>query len=183
MEFEKFTTRYDEYQDRICVDGQTAAGQVTTLWLTYRLLRRLLPVLLEIITPAPGADPNAATLAAWELNTARARQKPQKAVVRPPARIPAVAGKPTALSTQQPSGWLVQSIDLKSLPTRTLLVFRTAVSEEEATFAFGADHLRQWLAIVYGQWQVAGWSLEVWPAWVKGVVETPPRQSPGTLVH
>lgn len=185
MEIEKLTTRYDENQDRICVDGQSTSGEVATLWLTNRLLLRLLPQLFEIVAPGAGVDHNAETVAAWELATARTRQKPQKAVLPPPAvRQPASAraGKRTVEPPPQPSGWLVQSINIKSSATRTLLVFRTA-SGEEASVAFTAEQLRQWLSIVHGQWRRAGWPLAVWPGWVKKAAVDTPRPSPATMVH
>lgn len=179
MEFEKLTTRYDEYQDRICVDGQTAHGEVVTLWLTYRLLQRLMPLLLEVITPLPGTAPDVDLLAAWELSKARAQQKPQKAVERPPVQVPSGVGE-TMASSAAPI-WLVESVDLKGSPALTSMVFRTGTGEA-VTIAFSVEQLRQWVAIVYGHWQIAGWSLTVWPDWIKGVAETP-GQDTGTLVH
>lgn len=180
MEFEKLTTRYDEYQDRICVDGQTAHGEVVTLWLTYRLLQRLLPLLLEVITPLPGTDPNVDLLAAWELSKARAQQKPQKAVERPPVQVPSGAGE-TMASTAAPF-WLVESVELKgSTPTQTRMSFRTGTGEA-ASITFSAEQLRQWVSIVYSQWQIAGWSPAVWPDWLRGVAETQ-SQDTGALVH
>ncbi len=179
MEFEKLTTRYDEYQDRICVDGQTAHGEVVTLWLTYRLLQRLLPLLLEIITPLPGSAPDVETLAAWELNKARAQQKPQKAVERPPLQVPSGVGEMMA-SPAAPI-WLVERVDLKGSPALTNMAFRTGTGEA-ASISFSVEQLRQWVAIVYGQWQIAGWAPTVWPDWIKGVAETP-GQGTGTLVH
>lgn len=179
MEFEKLTTRYDEYQDRICVDGQTGHGEVVTLWLTHRLLQRLMPLLLGIITPLPGSALDVEAMAAWELNRSRAKQKPQKAVERPALQAPPGGGEP--VTSPAPPIWLVESVNLNGSPTQTCMVFRTGTGEV-ASVSFSAEQLRQWVAIVYGQWQIAGWSPAMWPDWLKEAAEKP-GQGTGTLVH
>jgi hypothetical protein len=181
MEFKKITTRYDEQQDRLAIDGQTADGEVMTLWLTHRLLQRLMPPLFAIITPAPGEDYNESTRAAWELTTARARLEPQESVVRTLA--PNAPGVTTpSVDAMHSSSWLVQSIDLRRFPAQTLLVFHGATAEKEATFLFSAERLRQWLLIVHSQWRRAGWSLAIWPDWVKEIGEDS-GQGSEVLVH
>ena len=40
---QRITTEYDEREDRIRVSGQLAQGEAVVLWLTQRLLNRLVP--------------------------------------------------------------------------------------------------------------------------------------------
>ena len=49
----RVTTQYDQDQDRIRLAGETTAGQVQQLWLTQRLLLRLLPGLWQWLQQLP----------------------------------------------------------------------------------------------------------------------------------
>ena len=52
---ERVTTRYSVAQDRICLAGELPGGSPVVLWLTQRLLRRLLPPLLAWLQEQGGA--------------------------------------------------------------------------------------------------------------------------------
>ena len=52
---ERVTTRYSVKQDRICLAGELPGGSPVVLWLTQRLLRRLLPPLLVWLQEQGGA--------------------------------------------------------------------------------------------------------------------------------
>jgi hypothetical protein len=161
MELQKFTTRYNPYQDRLCIDGQSAAGTVVRLWLTYRLSRQLVPLLARLITPVADGEQMAATLAEWALSNACLQQRPEAAV-----RRPSVTGWPGP-NAEPPAGWLVSAIELKSSPKRAVLAFRSAEDKVVASVALQPDHLRQWLSIVYRLWRNAGWPSKEWPAWLE----------------
>jgi hypothetical protein len=42
-----FTTEYSEAQDRICLAGEDADGTIEIMWLTQRMLKRLVPHLCQ----------------------------------------------------------------------------------------------------------------------------------------
>lgn len=45
----------------------------------------------------------------------------------------------------------------------------------------GANPLRQWLAILHGRWQSAGWPEGVWPQWLREPSEEPAK--PQSSMH
>lgn len=160
MQLEVITTSYDAHQDRLCLDGQSAAGDVVGLWLTYRLLRKLLPMLLRLITPAAETRDQRNILAQWSLAAAQTPPEMEKQVT-PLARKSADSHPPLH------SRWLISSINLQSSPNRATLVLQISPNKPVATISFGGEHLRQWMAIVYRLWKRAGWPEDQWPVWVR----------------
>ena len=59
---------------------------------------------------------------------------------------------------------LLYRVDLSFSAERVALLF-TLAGGDEALLQMSLLELRQWLAIVYRQFQRAGWPLEVWPEW------------------
>lgn len=53
---ERLTTRYSNTEDRICVAGELAGAKPMVLWLTQRLLLRLLPSLFEWLQAQESVD-------------------------------------------------------------------------------------------------------------------------------
>ena len=161
MKLQKLTTHYCQLQDRLCIDGQTLTGEVVSLWLTCRLMRHLLPTLIHLITPTPDVEGNVTTMAQWALTSALAQKKQEQAVKRPE--------KPVASDTYTaPSNdYLVITIEITSVPFLAVLVFSTATNKQVASIELARDHLRQWVAIVYGLWLNTGWPADKWPAWIK----------------
>ena len=54
-ELQKVTVEYDENEDRIRLAGEGADGVRAVLWVSQRLLRRLVPVLVNWIGKSVGA--------------------------------------------------------------------------------------------------------------------------------
>jgi len=160
LELQTFTTLYNVHQDRLCIDGQTCSGEVVSLWFTYRLLRKLLPSLLQLITPVAETEDKSNILAEWALTTAQAHHKPEMAVRIPPAQNTQRTNAPL------PASWLIRSIELKSSPKRALLVFCISDHKAVANVSLNPEHLRLWLGIVYRLWKRAGWSENEWPNWM-----------------
>ena len=175
MELQKLTTYYHKHQDRLCIDGQNAEGEIIRLWLTYRLLRQLIPALLNLVTPAADTNEKSATLAEWALTNARAKQKPAKAVTPPPTSAAPGVG------TTSPPSWLISAIALKKSPKRAVMVFRISANKAVATIAFTPEHLRQWLSIVFRLWNSAGWPTNEWPNWVKDTAKSAAPE--GAVLH
>lgn len=174
MEILKFTTRYDALQDRLCIDGEDRDGRIVSLWLTHRLLRRLIPALVKLITPVAESEDKVAVLAEWALDFAKTQQKPELPVT--PQPVPTSPGRMVA----PPDHLLISSIELKNSTRRVELVFCLPTNTPVATIEFNAETLRQWLSIVYRLWTGADWTLVEWPAWMQ------PPASQGTaraLVH
>lgn len=148
---ERLTTEYVELEDRLCLRGEDAEGRVHAFWLTQRLSRRLLPVLLRWLEGETPADPaHAAWLQGFAQDAARAHFEPQPPVPPGPA---------------QPA-WLAAEIDLRTAAGALALTVRGARPGEAARLDFGAQALRQWLDIVRRVWDQAGWPASDWPAWM-----------------
>jgi hypothetical protein len=155
---QKITLAYDEREDRLRLDIQEADGQLLTLWLTRRLADRLARALVEkldsrlaaTVTRGPLQAASLAALQEWEQSAALAQYQSDT-----PVRVEAPG-----------LGGLIESIDLGHRGEATVLVFRWPAGHD-ATVAFEAAQLRQWLDILYKDYGRAQWPTEgVWPAWL-----------------
>ena len=169
---ERVTTRYSVAQDRICLAGQLPGGSPVVLWLTQRLLRRLLPPLLVWLQEQGGAAHAvmgqalyADALQGFAQQAARAQLQPQAPVQVPEGSL----------------SCLVERVDMGRSPEAVRLVFRDAQGVV-AAMVLHPQPLRQWLSILFDAWQQAEWPLEVWPDWLR---ESVPAKavSAGGLVH
>ncbi|MDD2547028.1 MAG: hypothetical protein PHI55_12230 [Burkholderiaceae bacterium] len=160
---QRMTTQYVEKEDRLCLAGEWEPGQTVVLWLTQRLLWRLLPHLwqwLEQQTPGLGhslaSTVQADVLQSFAQQAAVAQLEPQAPVATDAAE----------------SGWLITSVDVGVGEQGVTLSFKQAPGEgaeasaEVASVTFEAQPLRQWLSIVLEQWRRAGWPVSRWPDWM-----------------
>ncbi|MBN2886217.1 MAG: hypothetical protein JXM75_05890 [Chromatiaceae bacterium] len=153
MEFQRFTSEYDEIEDRLSLIGEDAQGAKVRIWITRRLFERLLPVLLRWLDNQTQDLPRGDLMQGFVQAAARAKLRPQ-----PPVRAHAEA----------PS-WLAAKVDVNTTPERLLLTLHPAGTGEAAPAAhlpLSATLLRQWLAILHGLSQRSGWSPELWPEWI-----------------
>ena len=140
----------------------TEAEQSCVLWLTQRFLLLLVPHLLDWLdqqspemTRNPSKDPEVANLLqVMAQQSARARLTPEA-----PVQVSA-GSKP----------WLVEEVDINSVPAQGVrLLFKTKAGDK-AGLVLDPQQLRQWLLIVYSQWQQAQWPLQVWPDWISSAM-------------
>jgi hypothetical protein len=141
----RLTTQVVDTEDRIRLCGEDAHGAVQVLWLTQRLLGRLVPVLCRQL--APDADGHAELLSSFKQEAAQAQLVPQPSVQAAPA------------SAQ----WLVTRIDVEPMAQGLRLAFFT--KEEVAAVVMSELPMRQWLAVLRNQFREAGWPEDMWPAW------------------
>lgn len=159
----RITTEYLPMEDRIRLSGERADNATPlVLWLTQRLLKRMLPVLLKWLERG-GADlPRAETLQSFAQQAARARITPQ-----PPVRVHETSEE-----------WLVKSVDVGSNDQVIRLTFK-ADEKQAVDLVFTTQQLRQWLNIVHAGWLKAEWPGTVWPEWVRE--EAVPTKQPVVL--
>lgn len=148
---QRITTEYIDSQDRVRLAGELATGEVLTLWLTQRLLNRLIPHLCGWLERHTGNAPLAEVRQEMAQQKARSELEPQ-APVRAGARV---------------QGVLIQSVDLKAAKAGIALLFKDAAGQEVARLQLPTMPLRQWLAILHGHYRLAAWPTSVWPAWVE----------------
>lgn len=147
---QRLTTEYDEREDRVRLSGELEGGPPVVIWLTRRLLERLLPVLLHRLAARCATTPHAEVLLGFAQQAASAELAPQ-APVRAAARSPA---------------WLVLSIDIAQSELAVGLVFQGG-DGRSAALLLNDKSLRQWLSIVHGAYLKAEWPLDAWPAWLR----------------
>jgi hypothetical protein len=153
---QRITTEYDEVEDRIRLSGDVEGGAPVVIWLTQRLLLRIVPMLLRWLEGQHGearADMgHAALLHGFAQEAARAGLMPQ-------APVRAQEGSLV---------WLVRSVNVVQSNETLGLTFRgaDALAQRHAGLTLSATQLRQWLAILHDIWRKAEWAPDVWPVWL-----------------
>lgn len=130
------------------------------LWLTQRLLLRLLPSLFEWLQAQEPVDVAPKAPAVPSMYADAVQSFAQEA-----ARRQLQAQLPVAVPAQAPQ-LLVETVSLGRSSTRIHVVFAGASGISPVGMALGAQALRQWLDIVQRQWRIAQWPMEVWPQWM-----------------
>lgn len=155
----KVTTEFVAAEDRIRVAGLTEDGQHVVLWLTRRMLLRLVPVLLKQLD------------AQFALESPEHRDSLQE-FAQQAAREMQESSEPVAAGAQA-QAFLVTSVDVGQMEKGTLLTLRDEV-DHAYRLPLGGDGLRQWLHILYVADGKGEWQLPHWPAWLtgEGVVES-----------
>ena len=151
VSLQRITTEYIEHEDRIRLTCELAAGDVLTLWLTQRMLNRLIPHLCRWLEQQTGNAPLA------EVRQEMAQQK---------ARLELERQAPVRADAQA-QGVLIHSVDVKAPKASLALVFKESTGQEVARLQLQTKPLRQWLEIVHGQYIKAQWHTGVWPVWVE----------------
>lgn len=166
----RLTTEYIEAEDRIRVTGELPAPtggdgpRTVVLWLTQRLLNRLLPHLLQWLERHDMPQ-------GWD------------EVVHQQAAVAALQPQAPVCSAPESRAWLVQSLQLTCTPESVQLGFQVAAAEDvpPADLVLQAQALRQWLNIVYDLYVRASWPLALWPQWL--VEARQPAARPAALLH
>lgn len=171
-ELQRLTTQYDAAEDRIRLSGSTPLNETLTLWLTQRLLNRLVPLLCQGLEKQVLGQPGEQALRV-QLQQSFAQQRALAAL---PRQAPV---QPGADSPQ----WRVEVVDVKQAPGGVRLVFKGAAEAQQAVLKLPTPAMRQWLGIVFEQYRRAGWATQVWPAWMEEAAAPLSIRTPAGLVH
>lgn len=160
MRIQTITTLYDPEEDRIALSVADSGPVLCKLWITRRLLQRLVPALLErldqqIQAPA-GTKPERIEAAnVYAQLQARLNRRPVQHVR-------------TQVLTQQS---LINKVDIKlDAKGAKTLTFKGIDLPEPAILALNANELRQWLEALKLAANKGQWALDVFPSWVGGTV-------------
>ena len=169
-EIQRMTTEYVEAEDRIRISGECnlAAGdppssennKVTVLWLTQRLLCRLIPHVCKHLENARTPNLQAEIQQSFAQEAALAALEPQA-----PVRIPSTSDA-VALS------YLIHEIDLTTTDNGLQLAFKDSRKIVVGKTTMAAQPLRQWLQITFAQFKRAHWPLSIWPDWMAEATHT-----------
>ena len=143
----RITTQYIDNEDRLRVLGESSEDKICEIWLTHRLMDRLLENLLSDVKSEGAAD--------------KALQ-----VFEQEAASSSIPKQPPVEKDAHLVSWLAISIDINRDNEDISLIFKSEKSNS-ASISFQTIELRQWLSIIYKTYKLAGWSLEIWPEWVK----------------
>ena len=161
-QLKRITTQYIAFEDRIRLTGADEAGSTLTLWLTQRLISRLVVPLCDGLekqtTPAPK---KAGTPAVPSLQTHMVQTFAQQKAA---AALPKAG--PVVTAPESPA-WLVEKVVIKHIKNDVRMVFKGLEENHSAELTLSTFELRQWLGIVFKQSKSAGWPTQVWPTWVE----------------
>jgi len=135
--------------------------QTTVIWLTHRLLVRVIDAMVKAIESETQGRPESDTLQTFTQHRAQQAQ-----VEESPVR--AIEGS---------AEWLINRIDLNVSDER--LTLKLFADEECATLPMPRVNVRQWLHIMHRLFEVAEWHYEQWPSWLQ---QSLPLTQPA-LVH
>lgn len=187
MLLQRLTTEYINFEDRIRLAGETDSGETVRLWLTQRLLLRLLPLLFRWLDKHPETPGKTAPAAGDDNGSQQSDPTRQEALQRFAQEGAGESMEPTTpvRAEQAKLEWLVQEVDIASGKNGVRLVFKPAddtAPEDIITLVLDTRALRQWLVILYRHFSTAGWPMDVWPRWLQGASRAQGRQS-GTVLH
>jgi len=168
--FQRMTTEYLALEDRLRVTGETKDQDVITLWLTQRLLLRLLPHVIkwlekQTLSEVASADANIQTkemLQEFAQHSARA-ELAESAPVKPVRAE--IADSTSVTGAEDTSFLLVESVDVKK-DNQSMQLFFKSPNKTPVGIMLTAKQMRQWLAIIRDHWQKAAWAMSIWPKWI-----------------
>lgn len=151
-ELKRISTQYIEIEDRIRLTGeQVDADQKLTLWLTQRLCNQLVTYLCNWLENNL-IDKPLSGLRQGDFQQDAFSNLKKSAAILPDGQKPCV---------------LVHSVDFITRKRGVLLLLKNDEKLPAAKLILEVKQLRQWLGIIYGQFQHAGWPTTNWPMWIK----------------
>lgn len=150
-DLQRVTTEYVMAEDRIRLSGETADGQVAVIWLTQRMLNRLVSHLIRWLEDngfSEGADNDLLQNFA---------QQAAEAALEPQAAVPAEASE---------ANWRVDEMDITTGSGGVSVIFKSGEADS-ARVTMTANALRQWLGILHGQYVKGEWPTTIWPGWMR----------------
>jgi len=160
----RFSTRYVESEDRVRLTGRLDDGAPEVIWLTQRMLQRLIPALLQWLEGRGSESSHRQVLHAW------AQQK---------ARADLVPGLPIQPADDS-RAWVARSAHIAKRAKGIRLTFK-GTGDEQVFVTFTVKGLRQWLNIVYAAYARGGWPDDVWPDWIRE--SAAPQETPASALH
>ena len=155
-ELQRLTTDYVETEDRVRLRGALASGESVVIWLTRRLMDRLVRHLIGVLAQHGEELPAGPAL---------------------PADAP-VSQEPPVSAEHAEIQWVAQAVDVSVNPGAMQLSFRDA--ERLSRITLDGRLLRQWLDGLRDLYILAEWPLTPWEGW--GEQKHSARQAP-RFVH
>lgn len=135
----RVTLAYSSEEDRICMDGISAGGKTKRLWLTARLVHRLVPHLLRITGNAS--------------NETRLSNVPRTQNIEAAKPVEFVEGSEESL---------VNSVDIRSQDAAITLIFKDGSTTAQASLILSFGDILQWANALEKCHIMGGWSASLW---------------------
>jgi len=150
----KVTLRYNKAEDRIRMDAQSGGGQVVAFWFTQRLCRELIKGFVNYFDKASPVTTrtlphNLAAVQGFLHGKARGSIKPASPVGDSGVQVE-----------------LINKLQMRASNNRVQIEFPLP-EKTRAVLVMKPMEARQWLDILYQQYLLADWSVDIWPDWVK----------------
>lgn len=146
----RITTEYIDSEDRFRITGQVGDKEVLEVWLTQRLLLRLLPHHFQWLEKQADSALPKEIVQSFAQQAAKANLKKE-----PPVK-----------SNTETQTWIAHAVDIA--PNKAGMGMRFKGSDDViATLSLPPTQLRQWLTIVRSMWQKAQWPMDIWPEWME----------------
>jgi len=159
---DKITTQYNENEDRFSVAALASNKSSVTLWFSQRMLRRLIPPILEWLDERNNAS-SQLDMKSKALMNDFASQKATNDLVE---EEPAVQTKPISQKAKSTiSSFLIFTIDIKHSDSVMELTLKDA-NDNAVGLRLTKLHARQWLMILQSQWLKSEWPMSIWPDWL-----------------
>ncbi len=180
---DRVTSKYDEVQDRLHFICAMNDGSVISIWMTQRLLKRFVPLLLDWLQAQLDVEDKAQAEAFHSLAQTRAQvaMKENSPVVAP---SPSLSTDDEAQNHQTPvilSGrsheWLVTSITISKRPNELVLKISEANEVNAVVLPLPVAALRQWLCALQQLTTRSDWPMD-WPTWLM-----PEQDAPNESLH
>ena len=155
----RITSEYIELEDRIRLAGLTDENQTISIWLTMRLLRRLITHCLNLLEKnTPELKKTPAQNEYSRKSVQHFVQKSAEQQIVEEAAVKVADDSPNQLPTE---------IDIKNDDAGVTIIFKGEFSSDYAIY-LNNQQLRQWLGMLHMIWQKAEWPNLVWPDWMSG---------------
>lgn len=174
---QKFTLGYDKVQDRISLTARGPGEEVILLWLTQRLLNRLVQALIRCldqeleaavsvgsVVESDTGQQRAALAAPQSKNTARERIIPQLHAMEQSAAQSVHKPERPVQAPAPVEGFLLTTLQLTHVPKGYLIVCQWA-DDGAARLVMDNIQLRQFMGMLYRVVVSADWPHQSWPAW------------------
>ncbi len=150
------TMSFNAMEDRIAMDSADQKGQIERLWLSRRLLDKLIPTLADQL------EVNSNHQIPTELEQSLAQEK---------AELDKKHSEAVKVEARNPS-WLVTSVQVGRNENEFQLLFlgendfEPSTYSNQARFDLAIPNLRQWLNAVYQIYLKAEWETKAFPRWI-----------------
>lgn len=171
----KLTTVYVPAEDRIRISGDIGNNKVVNIWLTQRMLNRLLPHMTQWLEKLNNPSTQRADLL-QSIEQQQAQSKHSERVQ---------AGQDTPVPPDEPhQEWLSLSVDIQMPENAFRLIFKDQEKNPTklAVLQLQPVQLRQWLNVLFTVYKQGQWPSDAWPDWMQE--QTLPAKAPaGKALH